>query len=87
MNNMRSYLASPYAKRLILRDVPGKDVPQPVQTLYLNEVVGLFLKTFIKVYGEKELSETDKANLQRYLDKVIEAKDALDGKFKEGKEY
>ena len=72
---------------LSFEDSPVDDTPQPVQTLYLNEVVGFFLRTFIKVYGKEALTDKDKANLKRYLEKVVEAKDAIDGRFKEGREY
>jgi hypothetical protein len=70
----------------VLRDDP-QSAAQPVQTLYLNEVMGFFLRTLVKVYAAGELSDKDKANLKRYLDKVIEAKDAIDGKVKGGREY
>lgn len=81
---MRTYRNSPSLRLArVLRDLPGKDVPQPVQTIYLNEVSGLFLRSFVKVYGKEELSEKDKADMRRYLEKAIEAKEANDGKFKE----
>ncbi len=63
----------------ILRDVP-EGVRQPVQTQYLNEVMGFLLRTLVKVYSKEELADTDKTNLRRYLEKVIEAKNFIDGK-------
>lgn len=72
-------------RQLVLRDMP-EGVAQPIQTHYLNEVIGFFFRTLIKVYSPEPLSEKDRANLSRYLAKVIEAKDAIDGKSK-GREY
>jgi hypothetical protein len=73
-------------KSKLLRDLP-EGVKPPAQNLYLNEVMGFFMRTLIKVYGTTELTDKDKANLKRYLDKVIEAKDAIDGKTPEGRIY
>lgn len=63
----------------ILRDIP-EGVRQPVQTQYLNEVMGFLLRTLVKVYSKEELAEADKTNLRRYLEKVIEAKGYIDEK-------
>jgi len=63
----------------LLRDLP-EGVRQPIQTQYLNEVMGFFLRTLIKIYSPEVLADTDRKNLTRYLDKIIEAKDAIDGR-------
>jgi hypothetical protein len=62
-----------------LRDLP-EGVEQPLPNRYLNEVMGFLLRTLVKVYAAEELSDRDKTNLRRYLEKVIEAKDNVDGK-------
>ncbi len=61
----------------IVRDIP-EGSRQPVQTQYLNEVMGFLLRTLVKVYSKEELAEADKTNLRRYLEKVIEAKELMD---------
>lgn len=73
----RKYVVSSYAK--LLNDLPEGVTPS-IQTIYLNEVMGLFMRTLVKVYSPGELSDKDRANLKRYFEKVLEAKDALDGK-------
>lgn len=69
----------------VLRDVP-EGVEQPIQVRYLNEVMGFFLRTLVKMYSKDVLSKEDRSNLKRYLDKIIEAKDAIDGRLPGGRE-
>ena len=63
----------------ILRD-SSDTIHPPVQSEYLNEVLGFFLRTLVKIYLPAELSDLDRKNLKKYLDKVIEAKDTIDGR-------
>lgn len=51
----------------------------PIQIKYFNDLVGLFLKTFSRFYCAESLTDADRANLRRYLDKMIEAKDSMSG--------
>ncbi|HVT75003.1 MAG TPA: hypothetical protein VHD69_01110 [Candidatus Paceibacterota bacterium] len=71
---------------MTLRDMP-EGVDSPVQTSYLNMIIGMFLRTFIKIYAPGEFSEEDRAKLRKYLERIFEAKDATIGKSKEGREY
>ncbi|HEY9481137.1 MAG TPA: hypothetical protein VIR98_02830 [Candidatus Paceibacterota bacterium] len=76
----RAYkIHSPF-RSFILRD-ESEGLPETVQMQYLNQVMSLLQRTLMKVYGPVELSDKDKANLRRYIEKVIEAKDIIDGKF------
>lgn len=82
MKTKLSNIPSPYSLKMqdfLLRDLPF-DADQPIQSRYMNEVLGFLLRALVKVYGPAELTDKDKADLRRYLDNVIEAKDAIDGK-------
>lgn len=59
-----------------LRDLPEGVIP-PIQTRYLNDVTAYFLKAFLKVYGNEELTDEDRAKIRRYLEKIFEARDAV----------
>lgn len=61
----------------ILRDIP-EGTRQPVQTQYLNEVMGFLLRNLVKVYSKEGLAKEDKTKLRHYLEKVIEAKKLMD---------
>lgn len=63
---------------MVLRDLSEQETP--IQISYLNTVVGLFLRTLVKAYSPEDLSDEDRANLRRYLEKIFDAKDALLGK-------
>jgi hypothetical protein len=54
---------------------------KPIQIRYMNDVTVLFLKKFSLFYTAESLSDKDKTDLRRYLDKMIEAKDAVSGGF------
>ncbi|MFA6158407.1 MAG: hypothetical protein WC763_02155 [Candidatus Paceibacterota bacterium] len=58
----------------VLHDCPMPQGDRPIQIAYFNDVSGLFMKTFAKLYSTEPLSELDRANLLRYLEKMIEAK-------------
>ncbi len=74
-------------KALFLRDMPymppqlsqesGNSADRPVQIRYLNDVVGLFFNTFAKVYSSEPLSDESREKMRRYLEKIFEAKDAI----------
>ncbi len=67
----------------ILRD--QSDEPQaPVQTQYLNLLMGLFLRTLVKAYAPENLSKTDAAKLRKYLERIIEAKSPVPGSTEAG---
>lgn len=70
----------------ILRDVP-EGARQPIQIQYLNEVMGYLLRTLVKVYSKEPLANVDRDNLKRYLSKVIEAKEAIDGRDEQGRPF
>lgn len=62
----------------VLREGSAPDLLEPsIQVKYLNEAVGAFLRTFIRVYSQEELSDDDRDRLKKYLDRVFEAKDAV----------
>jgi hypothetical protein len=64
----------------VLRDSPQAEVDgKPIQIRYFNDVMVLFVKSLSKFYSQDSLSEEDKANMRRYLNKMIEAKDAMSG--------
>ncbi len=65
-----------------VRDCQPPQGDRPIQIRYFNDVVCLFLKTFSKFYSQDELTPEDKANLRRYLEKMIEAKEAISGSLK-----
>ncbi|HVU06748.1 MAG TPA: hypothetical protein VHE10_03105 [Candidatus Paceibacterota bacterium] len=64
---------------LTLRDLP-EGVEQPIQTSYLNMLMGMFLRILVKIYSPDDLVEEDRAKLRKYLERIFEAKDALMGK-------
>lgn len=72
--NIRQYRISPYSA-LTLRDKP--EAEQTIQGKYFDDMAGMFLKRFVKLYGPEELSDEDRAKLRRYLDRVFDAKDAV----------
>lgn len=77
MSRISTYIIPRY--EAFVRDCPMPQGDKPIQIRYFNDVVCLFLKTFSKFYSQDELTEADKANLKRYLDKMIEAKGAISG--------
>jgi hypothetical protein len=71
----------------ILRDVSSDLAEQSIQHRYLNEAMGVFLRTLVKVYSPEELGDEDRAKLRRYLDKILDAKDAVTPREPEGGMY
>jgi hypothetical protein len=70
---------------MTLRDSPEVSMStdnKPIQIRYFNDVMILFIKSLTKFYSQDSLTEDDKANLRRYLNKMIEAKDAMAGVMK-----
>lgn len=64
----------------ILRDQSeSSSETKPIQVRYFNDVMILFIKSLSKFYSQDSLTEDDKANLRRYLNRMIEAKDAMSG--------
>ena len=64
----------------VLRDSPDASIDnKPIQMRYFNDVMILFIKSLSKFYSQDALTEEDKANLRRYLNKMIEAKDSMSG--------
>jgi hypothetical protein len=85
----RKLTPSPF---FLLRDEAHKenvaDMLEPTtQVRYFNDITARFLKTFVKLYAREELSDSDREKLHRYLDKVIEAKDAVSPREPKGGMY
>lgn len=66
------------AEGMVLRDAPQSE--QPIQVTYLNTVVGMFLRLLVKVYSPEDVTEEERARLRKYLERILEAKDAMLGK-------
>jgi hypothetical protein len=75
--NMKETYAIP-CRVGVFRDMEGQG-DKPVQIRYFNDVMVLFIRTLSKFYSQDSLTEEDKSNLRRYLNKMIEAKDAMAG--------
>lgn len=75
--NIQNYVITRHVR--VLHDINLIQQERPIQVRYFNDVVSLFLKTFSKFYATESLTEADKANLRRYLEKMIEAKEAISG--------
>lgn len=76
---MRTYKVSPFyriSSAKMLRDLP-RELGPSVQNQYLDLVVGLFMRSLVRVYSPDALTEADVAKLKKYLDRIIEAKGAL----------
>lgn len=65
-------------KALFLRDMPraAANIQSNIQ-LNLNDVAGLFMTTFAKIYSAEPLSDENRAKMRKYLEKIFEAKDAV----------
>jgi F0F1-type ATP synthase delta subunit len=60
---------------LVLRD--SQEIEPSIQQKYFNDVAGMFLRRFAKMYGNDELSDDERARMRRYLERVFDAKDAV----------
>jgi hypothetical protein len=70
---------------MTLRDSPELSIStdgKPIQIRYFNDVMVLFIKSLAKFYSQDALTEDDKANMRRYLNKMIEAKESMAGVMK-----
>lgn len=89
---IRSYKKMVPSPFLVLRDDGLKeslaDIIEPtVQVRFMNDMVARFLKVFVKLYADEELSDGDRDKLKRYLDKIIDAKDAVNPREPKGGIY
>ncbi len=70
---------------LKLNDLPESS--ESVSASYLNMVMGMFLRLLVKVYAPEELTEESKAKMRKYLERLFEAREAIDGKEPKGGFY
>ena len=74
--NKEYVIGGPGISLHVLRD-GGEFIPQTIQGRYFEDMVSMFLKQFIKMYGPEELSDADREKMRKYLERVFDAKDAV----------
>ena len=72
---MRTYTISTFYKSKMLRDTP-KDFESSVQGQYIDLLMGLFMRKFMKIYSPEPLTPADEAKLEKYFYRILEAKNA-----------
>lgn len=76
MKTIHEYLSRlPRLPGMVLRD--AQEVEPSIQQKYFNDMAGMFLRRFAKMYGPDELTDDERARMRRYLDRVFDAKDAV----------
>ena len=85
----KKLVPTPY---LVLRDGGVEEnisymIEPTAQVKFMDDMIARFLKVFVKLYASEELSDIDRDKLKRYLDKIIDAKDAVNPREPKGGIY